>query len=55
VYGHNNIQEVQASQISYVENYKKVVSISLTIYMYFLDQYIHVTHSILPFRLRGGK
>lgn len=35
MYGHNGIQEVQASEISYVENYKKAVSISLTIYVLF--------------------
>jgi len=56
VYGHNNIQEVQASQISYVENYKKVVSISLTIYVLFGSVHTCYTfHTAFQVKMRKVK
>ena len=50
MYGRNAISEVQPDEIVYTTDYQKQVSITLTIYV-LLDQYIHVTHSIPPFRL----
>ena len=35
MYGRNAIQEVQADEIAYIENYKEEISISLTIYVLF--------------------
>ena len=35
MYGRNAIQEVQANEIAYIENYKEEISISLTIYVLF--------------------
>lgn len=55
MYGCNDFIEVQAKEIAIIDNYKDVVSISLTICICnFLDQYIHVTHSISPLKLRRG-